>query len=80
MAGGSLVFGPGAYLAWVRQFGQPTRQGHYMDASIWGVLARRCEVFRAYAPFVHAPHLVLPAWSVAALAVRAVTAWHITRD
>ena len=77
---GALVFGPQAYVAWARQFGDVTWQGHYMNASLWGVLDRVLQGSAAYRPLWRAPHWIGAVWALGAAAVLALTFWRLTRD
>jgi alpha-1,2-mannosyltransferase len=72
-AAGALVFGPGAYVAWWQQFGEVTWQGHYMNASWWGVLERALHGSPAYRPLWMASSYVAVVWAIGALLVLALT-------
>ena len=48
---GVLVCGPSSYVEWTMQFGDVTWYGHYMNASIWGLLERLLHGFRGYARY-----------------------------
>jgi hypothetical protein len=67
---GAAVFGPGAYVEWLRQLPHVSWAGHYMNAS-WFSLVERALGDTEFQAFGHAP---LPAWaiSVAGAAVVAV--------
>jgi hypothetical protein len=76
---GCLVFSPDAYVEWWQQFGEVTWQGHYMNASIWGVLARVLDDFKAYQPLACVPSWIPVVWAATASSVLVVTYWRIAR-
>ena len=76
---GALVFGPYAYLEWWRQFGEVTWQGHYMNASWWGVLERALHGSPAYRPVWSAPHYVPVLWALGASLVLGLTFLRLAR-
>jgi glycosyl transferase family 87 len=79
VAAGALVFGPDAYLAWWRQFGEVTWQGHYMNASWWGVLERALHGSTVYRKLWSASWFVPVAWAVGASLVLALTCVRLAR-
>jgi glycosyl transferase family 87 len=79
VAAGALVFGPDAYLAWWRQFGEVTWQGHYMNASWWGVLERALHGSAVYRNLWSASWFVPVAWAVGASLVLALTCLRLAR-
>lgn len=81
---GAVVFGPAAYVSWTAQFADVGWLGHYMNASVWGVLERVLHGFRPYAPLL--PPMLLPgprlatiAGSVVAVAILAATWWRVVQ-
>ena len=44
---GALVCGPASYVEWTAQFADVTWYGHYMNASVWGLLERGLHGFRS---------------------------------
>ena len=77
---GAVVCGPASYAEWALQFGDVTWYGHYMNASMWGLLERGLHGFRGYAPLLPAPWL--PTFLAPALAatILSVTWWRTAAD
>jgi hypothetical protein len=76
---GMGLFGPGAYIACFQQFGDVTWHGHYMNASIWGLLDRALAGFRVYSPIVEARWVAPPMWLLLGILVLMMTFRHFVR-
>ena len=79
VAAGALVFGPDAYLDWLRQFGEVTWQGHYMNASWWGMLERALHGSPVYRSLWSGAWYVPLAWAVGAALVLTLTCVRLAR-
>ncbi|HEX7085899.1 MAG TPA: glycosyltransferase family 87 protein [Vicinamibacterales bacterium] len=75
---GVIVFGPQAYVEWLRQLPDVSWGGHYLNAS-WHALVQRAFGLSDYAPVADWPRVVALLGLAGAIAIGIVTLWLTTR-